>query len=49
MFWEAREQDFKFNLEKRMMDREDQKVRHQKKIGFVRFKHEELQAEIDLI
>jgi len=49
MFWEAREQDFKFNLEKRLQDRQDQKIRHQKKLGFISLKHEELQSEIDLI
>jgi hypothetical protein len=47
MFWEAREQDFKFNLDKRLEDREDQKIRHQKKIGFVMLKHEEKQSEIN--
>ena len=49
MFWEAREQDFKFNLEKRLQDRQDQKIRHQKKLGFISLKHEEVQSEIDLI
>ena len=47
MFWEAREQDLKFNLDKRLTDRQDQKIRHQKKLGFTYLKHEEVLTEID--